>query len=70
MKAQYVILFTTAAVEHWLDFYGQHLPPESAHDLYKEWDDALLSLVNLKLGRREWSCLLVLMGMLINGMKK
>ncbi len=35
MKAQYVILFTTAAVQHWLDFYGRHLPPEHAEDLYR-----------------------------------
>jgi hypothetical protein len=53
MKAQYVILFTTAAVQHWLDFYGRHLPPEHAHDLYREWDISLLTLVNQKLGRME-----------------
>ena len=53
MKAQYAILFTTAAVEHWLDFYGRHLPPEHAEGLYQEWDISLLSLVNQKLGRME-----------------
>jgi hypothetical protein len=53
MKTQYVILFATAAIQHWLDFYGRHLPPREAHELFKEWDLALYILVNRKLGRLE-----------------
>jgi hypothetical protein len=53
LDAQACMLFVTQCVQHWFDYHARVYPPSLLAGVALDWDNAILDLVLMKLGRNE-----------------